>query len=133
MSGVNLFMVTLVVPEMDEGIVHFTHDWGFNLVNDTRHVSGHRWVEIDPGSGARLRLVEAKTEEHRAAIGRQAGGRVAFFLYLDEFDTTISRWAENGIEITEPTRTEDYGRVAVLRDKLGNRWDVLDASHQAAA
>lgn len=126
-------MVTLVVPDMDDGIAHFTNDWGFELKNDTTHVSGHRWVEVDPGCGARLRLVEATTDEHRAAIGRQAGGRVAFFLNLDEFDSTISRWAAKGIQVVEPAWTASYGRVAVLKDKFGNRWDVLDARFEAAA
>ena len=133
MSGVSLFMVTLVVPDMDEGIDHFTNDWGFALTRDTKHNSGHRWVEIDPGSGARLRLVEATTEDHRAVIGRQAGGRVAFFLNLEKFDATIERWTANGIELTEPAWTASYGRIAVLRDKFGNRWDVLDALFEVAA
>ncbi|NVE95882.1 VOC family protein [Altererythrobacter lutimaris] len=118
---------------MDEGIDHFTKDWGFTLTSDTRHVSGHRWVEIDPGSGARLRLVEATTEAHHAAIGNQAGGRVAFFLNLDAFNTTIKRWEERGIEIVEPAWTASYGRIAVLKDKFGNRWDVLDTKHGASA
>jgi uncharacterized glyoxalase superfamily protein PhnB len=126
-------MVTLVVPDMDEGIAHFTRDWGFALATDTRHVSGHRWVEIDPGGGARLRLVEAVTDAHRAVIGRQAGGRVAFFLNLEAFDATIERWAMRGIEVVEPAWTANYGRIAVLRDKFGNRWDVLDARFEVAA
>ncbi|ANY21295.1 Glyoxalase-like domain protein [Tsuneonella dongtanensis] len=133
MSAASLFMVTLVVPDMDDGIAHFTHDWGFALSADTRHVSGHRWVEIDPGHGARLRLVEATTDAHRAAIGNQAGGRVAFFLNIDDFDATIARWAANGVEIAEPAWTADYGRVAVMRDRFGNRWDVLDAQFEKAA
>ena len=126
-SAVSLFMVTIVVPEMDEGIAHFTRDWGFSLTADSQHISGHRWVEIDPGSGARLRLVAATTDRHRAAIGRQAGGRVAFFLRVDDFDKTVAEWEARGIEVVEPPWTADYGRVAVLKDRFGNRWDVLDA------
>ena len=133
MSGVSLFMVTIVVPDMDEGIAHFTGDWGFVLAVDTTHVSGHRWVEVDPGGGARLRLVEATTDAHRAAIGKQAGGRVAFFLHVDEFDAALDRWTTNGIETVEPAWTASYGRIAVLKDKFGNRWDVLDARFEAAA
>ena len=133
MSDVTLFMVTVVVPDMEESIAHFTQDWGFALTRDTIHVSGHRWVEVDPGGGARLRLVEAITDEHRSVIGRQAGGRVAFFLNLQDFDKTVAGWAENGIQIVEPPRTENYGRVVVLKDKFGNRWDALDAAWRAAA
>jgi hypothetical protein len=133
MSHTALFMVSLVVPEMDDGIAHFTGDWGFALSKDTHHDSGHRWVEIAPDGGARLRLVEAKSDEQRAVIGRQAGGRVAFFLSVSGFEDAIGRWAANGIEITEPPRVESYGRIVVLRDKYGNRWDVLDAEHGKSA
>jgi predicted enzyme related to lactoylglutathione lyase len=133
MNGASLFMVTLVVPDMDDGIAHFTRDWGFELTCDTGHVSGHRWVEVSPDKGARLRLVEATTDEHRSVIGRQTGGRVGFFLNLDEFDATIAHWQDRGIEVVEAARTESYGRVAVLRDKYGNRWDVFDENFKGAA
>lgn len=126
MSDVSLFMVTVVVPEMNDGITHFTEDWGFQLTKDTRHVSGHRWVEIDPGSGARLRLVEAATKDESEIVGRQTGERVAFFLRVAEFDGALAGWQARGIQILEGPWTADYGRIAVLRDKFGNRWDVLD-------
>jgi hypothetical protein len=126
MTDASLFMVTFVVPNMDEGISHFTEDWGFSLTTDTRHVSGHRWVEISAGSGARLRLVEAITDEQRSVIGRQAGGRVAFFLNVVGIEAAVERWAERSIEVAEPLRCESYGKVVVLKDKFGNRWDVLD-------
>lgn len=127
MSGADLFMVTVVVPDMDDAIAHYVDDWGFALATDTRHESGHRWVVVDPGKGAKLRLVEATTDAHRAAIGNQAGGRVAFFLKLAAFDATISQWAARGITIVEPDRREPYGRIIVLSDRYGNRWDVFDA------
>jgi predicted enzyme related to lactoylglutathione lyase len=133
MSHTTLFMVSLLVPDMEEGVAHFTRDWGFGLTKDTHHVSGHRWVEIAPDGGARLRLVEASSDEQRAVIGRQAGGRVAFFLDVSAFDEAVGRWAANGIEIMEPTRVESYGRIVVLKDKFGNRWDVFDTEHGKTA
>ena len=128
MTGMDLFMVTIVVPDMNDAIAHYLDDWGFALHIDSRHISGHRWVVIDPGKGAKLRLVEASTDAHKAAIGNQAGGRVAFFLNLDDFDATVSKWAEKGIEVVEPERREDYGRLIVVRDRYGNRWDIFDAA-----
>ena len=125
-------MVTIVVPEMDAAIGHYVNDWGFSLINDTLHKSGHRWVEISPDHGARLRLVEASNDEQRSVIGRQAGGRVAFFLTVAGFDEVVRGWSENGIEITEPERCERYGRIVVLSDKFGNRWDVIEARKQDA-
>ena len=127
MNDASLFMVSLVVPDMDDGIAHFTGDWGFSLANDSCHASGRRWVEIAPSGGARLRLIEAGSDAERSVIGRQAGGRVTFFLNVSGFDAAVTKWAANGIVIAEPRRREDYGTVAVLKDKYGNRWDVFDA------
>lgn len=126
MTEATLFMVSLVVPAMDDAIEHYVVDWGFSLVNDSKHISGHRWVEIAPKGGARLRLVEASNDEERAVIGHQAGGRVAFFLHVANLASCVDLWAAKGIEIVEPERTESYGKVVVLKDKYGNRWDVLN-------
>lgn len=125
MSGPALVMATVIVPEMDAAIAHYTGAWGFTLAVDDRHASGHRWIEIATG-GARLRLAEARDEGDRAAIGRQAGTRVAFFLESRAFDADLTRLVAGGVTLLEPARRETYGRVAVLADAFGNRWDLIE-------
>ena len=127
MTGAELFMVTVIVPAMDDAVAHYTRDWGFSLVADSSHVSGHRWVEIGTRGGMRLRLAEASDEAQRVSIGQQAGGRVAFFLRSHSFDVDVAQLQLNGITLLEPERTEQYGRVVVLADKYGNRWDLIEA------
>ena len=129
MRETGLSMVTLVVPEMDEAIDHYTSDWGFRLAVDARHESGHRWVEIDTGGLAKLRLTQARNEDQHRAIGNQTGGNVSFFLNIANFHQTIARWEESDIEILEATRDESYGRVIVVADRYGNRWDVFDKGY----
>jgi len=53
------------------------------------------------------------------------GGRVGFFLHVDDFEATWRRLTDAGVEFTRPPRTEPYGRVAVFRDISGNKWDLL--------
>jgi uncharacterized glyoxalase superfamily protein PhnB len=127
-TDTHLFMVTLVVPNCDHGITHYTKDWGFIVVEDTFHASGKRWVELALKDGARLRLAEAQTSDQAAAIGRQTGGLVSFFLKSGDFDADVSRWLSNGITLLEPERNEAYGRIVVLADDYGNRWDVIEAA-----
>jgi hypothetical protein len=129
MRAPGLSMVTLVVPAMDEAIEHFTSDWGFELVEDSLHVSGHRWVELSTGGLARLRLAEARSEAQRRAIGNQTGEAVTFFLVIADFHQTIARWEDTDIEILEAPRDESYGRVVVVQDRYGNRWDVFDKDY----
>jgi hypothetical protein len=121
-------MVTLVVPNCDHGIAHFTKDWGFLVVKDTIHASGKRWVELALNGGARLRLAEAQTPDQAAAIGRQTGGLVSFFVKSGDFDADVSRWLTNGVRLLEAERIEAYGRIVVLADDYGNRWDVIEAA-----
>lgn len=77
-----------------------------------------------PGGGSALLLARPVGEE-AAATGRQAGGRVGFFLRADDFDAARARLLAAGATFEEEPRREAYGRVAVWRDPWGNRWDLL--------
>ena len=79
-----------------------------------------------PGSGgARLLLARAKNRAERAAVGRQAGGRVFLFLHTDDFWRDYRRMRSRGVKFNEEPRTEAYGTVAVFEDLYGNKWDLL--------
>jgi uncharacterized glyoxalase superfamily protein PhnB len=119
-------MVTLVVPDMDDAVGHYTEDWGFSLIDNDLHASGHRWVEVGVHGGMRLRLAEAVDDRQRAVIGCQAGGRVAFFLRSSTFDADVTQLRSRGISVVEEERIEAYGRIVVLADKYGNRWDLIE-------
>jgi catechol 2,3-dioxygenase-like lactoylglutathione lyase family enzyme len=72
----HLAHVTLIVPDYDEAIAHYTGELGFALVEDTALGDGKRWVRVaPPGSATSLVLARAVTDEQRAAIGRQARAR----------------------------------------------------------
>jgi len=58
-------------------------------------------------------------------IGRQAGGRVGFFLHTDDFHRDHAAFLSRGVEFLEAPRTESYGTVAVFRDLYGNQWDLV--------
>ena len=96
------------------------------MVEDTP-LEGKRWVVVaPPGGGTRLLLARADGAEQRAAIGRQAGGRVAFFLETDDLVGELARLAAAGVGILRPPRSEAYGTVAVFADLHGNRWDLIE-------
>ena len=124
----SLAAVTLVVRDYDEALAFFTGALGFELVEDTPHGGGKRWVVVRPreGSGASLLLARAVTPEQQAAIGRQAGGRVAFFLHTDDFARDHEAMRRHGVRFVEEPRLEAYGAVAVFLDLYGNRWDLVE-------
>lgn len=119
--------VTLVVPDHDAAISFFTGPLGFTLFEDNEQPGGKRWVLVGPpGGGTRLLLARAATRDQKAAIGAQAGGRVAFFLETDDFARDYAAFLSQGVTFEEAPRQEPYGTVAVFRDPFGNRWDLIE-------
>ena len=119
-----LSLAALLVPAYDEGIAFFVGVLGFRLAADEPQGS-KRWVVVEPPEGGSGLVLAVPAGEDRAAIGRQAGGRVAFFLETGDFDGLRARMIAAGVAFEEEPRDEPYGRVVVWRDPWGNRWDLL--------
>lgn len=125
MSG--LGMVTIVVDDYDKAISHYCDDLGFQLVEDTKLDEVKRWVVLSTGStGMNILLAKASNEAQVAAIGNSTGGRVAFFLYTNDFDQTYGNYLDRGIDFTEQPRNEKFGKVVVFKDAYGNKWDLIE-------
>ena len=121
-----LALVSLIVPDYDAAIEFFT-SIGFELLEDTALDSEKRWVRIAPkGAETALLLARAASDDQRATIGNQGGGRVWLFLETEDFDKDYKVLSENGATFEEAPRDEPYGRVAVWRDPWGNRWDLIE-------
>lgn len=120
--------LSLLVAEYDEAIEFYCTRLGFTLLEDTPLGAGKRWVLVAPKgeTGARLLLARADGEEQRAAIGRQAGGRVMLFLETDDFARDHAAMTAKGVTFLEAPRREPYGTVAVFADLYGNKWDLIE-------
>ena len=126
--------VALVVRDYDEAVAWFTHKLGFALLEDTDAGGGKRFVRVAPaasGRGASLLLARAVTDEQRARIGNQTGGRVFLFLQTDDFERDYELMKSRGVIFQEAPRAEPYGRVVVFEDLYGNRWDLVERRRDA--
>src|SRR6516225_11578186 len=122
--------ITIVVDDYDRAIQFFTGVLGFDLAEDSPSLTNDgrpkRWVVVrPPGAETGILLAQADGERQAAAVGNQTGGRVGFFLRVDDFDASYQRMMAAGVEFRGEPRTEPYGRVAVFVDIAGNRWDLL--------
>lgn len=119
--------ITLVVREYDEAIAYYTRVLGFVLLEDSALGGEKRWVRVGPpGGGTALLLARAATPVQQARIGDQTGGRVAFFLFSDDFWADYQALVARGVQFTAQPRAEHYGHVVVFADLYGNRWDLLE-------
>ena len=118
--------VALVVREYDEAIAFFTDALRFTLVEDTPMGGGKRWVVVAPqASGTSLVLARAATDEQRAAVGNQTGGRVFLFLHTSDFWGDYAHMRAHGVRFVEEPRQEPFGQVVVFLDLYGNKWDLV--------
>lgn len=125
-----LDLVTVLVDDYDVAIEFFVGALGFDLTEDSPSVTNDgkpkRWVVVrPPGSETGILLAKADGDSQQQTVGNQAGGRVGFFLRVDDFDESFARMTEAGVAFLSEPRTEVYGRVAVFVDISGNKWDLL--------
>jgi catechol 2,3-dioxygenase-like lactoylglutathione lyase family enzyme len=130
MSKQSLFLVTLVVDDYNSAKAFYCDALGFDFLQDDVQPEGKRWLVVKPvgGEGAALLLAEATSENQKAAVGNQTGGRVGFFLKTDDFDRDHSAMVAKGVRFNEEPRREVYGTVAVFADPFGNTWDLIQHS-----
>jgi catechol 2,3-dioxygenase-like lactoylglutathione lyase family enzyme len=126
----NLDLITIVVDDYEPAIEFFVDSLGFELVEDspssTEGAEAKRWVVVrPPGADTGILLARADNGRQASVVGAQSGGRVGFFLRVDDFDAAYRRMTARGVRFVGSPRTEPYGRVAVFLDHLGNRWDLL--------
>ena len=119
-------LFTIVVDDYDDAIEHYTTALGFELVEDVDQGS-KRWVVVKPsGAETGVLLARADTDDQRAAIGNQTGGRVGFFLHTNDFVRDYTRMQRAGVTFREQPRHEPYGTVVVFEDRYGNAWDLIE-------
>lgn len=126
----HLGLVAIVVRDYDEAIEFFVNMLGFELVGDNPAVTNDgrpkRWVVVrPPGGETGLLLARADSDEQLTAVGRQAAGRVGFFLHVEDFEAAYRRMTAAGVQFVRGPRSEPYGEVAVFIDIAGNKWDLI--------
>lgn len=121
-----LALVTYLCDDYDRAIAWFRDVLGFVLLEDTAQ-PGKRWVRMAPHPAAEtgFLIARATTPAQVAAIGKQSGDRVGFFLFTDDFDTRHAAMLAAGVHFRETPRMEPYGKVAVFEDLYGAPWDLI--------
>jgi catechol 2,3-dioxygenase-like lactoylglutathione lyase family enzyme len=119
--------VSLLVRDYDEALAFYVGRLGFEVSEDVDMGGGKRWVRVTPKGGqTSVLLAKAATDEQRARVGDQAGGRVWLFLETDDFARDHAAFITAGVRFREEPRREPYGMVAVFEDLYGNAWDLIE-------
>jgi hypothetical protein len=89
--AMHLGLIAVVVSDYDPAISFFVDALGFELVEDSPSLTNDgrpkRWVVVrPPGAVTGLLLARADGEDQATVVGKQAAGRVGFFLHVEDFD-----------------------------------------------
>ena len=106
----HLGLIAIVVGDYDPAISFFVDALGFELVEDSPALTNDgrpkRWVVVRPPDAATgLLLAQADGEDQAAIVGKQAAGRVGFFLHVEDFDAARTVVAERAGKGTAERRT----------------------------
>ncbi len=126
----HLGLIAVVVSEYDPAITFFVDALGFELAEDSPALTNDgrpkRWVVVrPPGAATGLLLARADGDDQAAIVGKQAAGRVGFFLQVEDFDAAYARMTSAGVRFLTAPRAGPYGHVAVFADIAGNTWDLI--------
>jgi catechol 2,3-dioxygenase-like lactoylglutathione lyase family enzyme len=124
-----LGLITIVVRDYDEAIAFYVDKLDFELIEDTfLSDEDKRWVVVAPRGACETKILLARAvgECQVLRVGDQTGGRVALFLYTDDFQRDYQAFRERGVRFVREPKTESYGMVAVFEDLYGNLWDLLE-------
>jgi catechol 2,3-dioxygenase-like lactoylglutathione lyase family enzyme len=115
----------LVVRDYDEALAFYVGVLGFEPLEDRDLGGGKRWVRVRAPGGGELLLARAVTDEQRARVGNQTGGRVFLFVETDDFAREHAALEAHGVRFLEAPRHESYGTIAVFLDLYGNKLDLI--------
>lgn len=123
---------TVLVPDTDEAIAHYTEDFDFELRADDEFTPGMRWVTVAP-EGATVELVlQEPTEEgfgaDRAAAMRERIGEGTMTVFaVADCRATVERLRENGVDVTSEPEEAPWGVSATVADRYGNPYNLVES------
>jgi lactoylglutathione lyase len=113
----HISVVTLFVNDIDRAIEFYTKKLGWEKTMDAPMGDDSRWVTVAPD--------ERQTAFTLAKDGpmwsqEKVGGFTGVIMEVDDVFKAHERLARQGIEFTEPPRTEPWGGWAMFKDSEGN-------------
>jgi len=120
MMRLNVF--TLFVNDQDQALRFFVDQLGFVVSEDNR-LGDYRWllVRAPDTPDVAINLELARTEDQRALVGKQGGGKPLFGLTTDDCWRDFRGMQARGVTFDGEPQTMPYGTGVTLQDLNGNK------------
>jgi uncharacterized glyoxalase superfamily protein PhnB len=123
--------VCLVVPDLDEALRYYTDTIGFVKVEDQSYGKGQRWLVVAPKGQTDLGIVLYDNGAKRlddASFQKRMGSSTNWVLHVADCRGLVAELAKRGVEFEGKPVDMPWGTQAVLRDRYGNTWVLLEPS-----
>jgi len=108
--------VGIPVRDQDVALKFYTEVLGMRVMTDQPFMPNQRWIELSfPGADTGISLFTPPGHEKRI------GEFQSISLWCDDVFATADALKKKGVEFTKEPTNEDWGSVAVFKDKDGNQ------------
>ncbi len=122
--------VIVMVNDQDEALAFYTEKLGFVKRMDAAG-EGFRWLEVAPPdeTSASIVLTLASTDEEKAHVGNQTGGRYSLFVVTtDDCRAEYAALKANGVEVIGEPMDNPWGLGVQFKDLYGNQFEMVQPS-----
>jgi len=120
MKKLSLFKV--YVSDQEEALRFYVDQLGFEVAED-KLLGDYRWllVRMPDNEEVSLNLENARTEEEKALVGRQAAGQPLFSVSTDNCKRDYAELAGRGVKFEGEPKVMPYGTGVMMQDLYGNK------------
>lgn len=117
-----LTVMTLFVHDQDEAVRFFVDRLGLVVSEDSR-MGDYRWLLVRaPGTpDVAINLERAMTEDQRALVGKQGGGKALFGFVTDDCRRDFRAMQARGVTFEGEPEAMPFGVGVMLHDLYGNK------------
>lgn len=123
----NLTHAVVLVHDQDEALEFYTQKLGFVKRLDLTG-EDFRWLEVAPSAeeSPAIVLTLATTDEEKAHVGDQTGGRYSLFvLTTDDCQTAYEQLKANGVTVIGEPMDNPWGLAVQFKDLYGNQFELV--------
>ncbi|HAN80239.1 MAG: hypothetical protein CMD54_04250 [Gammaproteobacteria bacterium] len=122
----HLNKITILVHDIDAAVQFFRDALGLKLIEDSLISESKRIVCLATSDSRTAFNITKPKHGDEFLVGRQAGDRVFVFMDTSDLNRDMQRFQHNRVAIFDGPRTEDFGRCVIIKDLVGNKWELVE-------
>ncbi|HEY9081537.1 VOC family protein [Magnetovibrio sp.] len=122
----NVYRISILVTDLAKAKDFFVNVFGFEVIQDEMVTSEKRVIRVQPkNSNTPFHLVVPQNDE-KHLIGQQGGNRALVILETEDVTSLEEKFKSHAVKIIKPLKTAPFGKVILVEDLVGNKWEFVE-------